>query len=755
MTFADGESGDRDVVMSIVGDLSNEPDETIPLQLVNPSNGARLGTQSTTIYTLVNDDGGINIPTASNFIAENITIPGGTSHTFTIDYIDNSAIDISSLDNSDILVTQPDGSQIPATFVSVNPLGDGTPRTVTYQIAAPGGSWDTADNGTYTVLLQPNQVTDTGGNAIPNATLGSFNVNLDTIAPTASNLGVTDVNTSGGTTHSFTVDYADNVAIALSSLDSSDIQVTGPNGFAALATLVSVNSSDNGTPRTATYEIIAPGGTWDMGDNGTYAIALVGNQVFDTSGNPVPAANLGNFTVNSPVTLDPTVTLGVLPDSVFEDSGAELIYTFTRTDSVNTPLTSPLTVNFTVGGTATFDMDGNGDYNQAGADTFGATGTVTFAPNASTAIVAIAPWENTQIEPNKIVEFTLTTGAYSLGTPETVTGIIIDDDALVLNNNDSGYGSLRQAMINANTQGGTHVIDMNFVNGEIILGSALPAIDSALTFIGPGADLLTISGNNLYRVFYVNNGATASFHHLTIADGNNPLGPGGGIYNEGLVQILNSVVRNNSASGRGGGIYNFAGDINIISSTISNNSSSLEGGGIWNNGTLNITNSTISGNSANHQGGGIYNDVATVNITNSTISNNSVNSTGSGIMNNNGSIHAKNTIIADNEDIDVFHPDFSGVLSSGGYNLIGNTWGGSGFAPTDILNVNPMLDPLANYGGTTPTHRLQPGSPAIDAGDATFPFPYISPLPFDQRGEGFDRMVNGLIDIGSYEYPGV
>ncbi|AFY81787.1 Calx-beta domain-containing protein [Oscillatoria acuminata] len=757
VTFADGESSDRDVVMTIVGDFVNEPDETIPLQLVNPSNGARLGTQSTTIYTLVNDDGGINIPTASNFIAENITIPGGTSHTFTIDYTDNSAIDISSLDNSDILVTQPDGSQIPATFVSVNPLGDGTPRTVTYQIAASGGSWDTADNGTYTVQLQPNQVTDTTGNAISSATLGSFNVNLDTIVPTASNLGVTNVNTSGGTSHSFTVDYADNVAIALSSLDSSDIQVTGPNGFATLATLVSVNSSENGTPRKATYEVIAPGGTWDMGDNGTYAIALVGNQVFDTSGNAVPASNLGNFTVNSPLTLDPTVTLEVSPDQVYEDSGTAILYTFTRTDSVNTPLTSPLTANFTVGGTATFDMDGNGDYNQTGADTFGATGSVTFAPNASTAIVAIAPSENTQIEPNKTVEFTLTTGAYHVGTTDRVTGVIIDDDALVLNNNDSGYGSLRQAMINANTQGGSHVIDMTLINGnEIILESPLPLINSFLTVIGPRADLLTISGNNLYQVFYVNNDAAASFHHLTIAEGNNPLGPGGGIYNNGgLVQLINSVVNNNFVSDSGGGIFNLGGEINITASTISNNSSSLDGGGIWNSGTLNITNSTISGNSADSRGGGIYNESATVNITNSTISNNSVNSTGSGIMNNNGIIHAKNTIIAGNEDIDVFHPDFSGVLSSGGYNLIGNTWGGSGFAPTDILNVNPMLDPLANYGGTTPTHRLQPGSPAIDAGDATFPSPYISPLPFDQRGEGFNRMVNGLIDIGSYEYLGV
>ncbi len=764
VTFADGETADRDVVIPLVGDLVNEPDETLQLQLVNPTNSVLLGTQNTTIYTLVNDDGGINIPTASNFNAENVITPGGTSHTFTIDYADNVAIALSSLDNSDILVTQPNGLSIPATFVSVNPLGDGTPRTVTYQIAAPGGSWDTSDNATYTVLLQENQVTDTSGNAIPNSTLGSFNVNVDTLAPTASNLGVTDVNTSGGTIHTFTVDYADNVAVDISSLDSSDIQITGPNGFNGLATLVSVNSTENGTPRTATYQMTAPGETWDSGDNGIYAIALVGNQVLDTSGNAVPAANLGSFTVNSPLSLDPTVTLEVLPQQVYEDSGAPLTYTFTRTDSINNPLTSPLTANFTVGGTAIFNIE-SGDYNQTGADTFNTTGTVTFAPNASTAIVTITPVANTQIAPNKTVEFTLTTGAYNVGTPQTVTSVIVDDDALVLNTNDSGYGSLRQAMINANSQGGPQVIDMNPVTGEIILESPLPEIYNSLTFTGPGADLLTISGNNLYRVFYVNNGGTASFIDLTIANGRGHDEPvGSGIYNNGsTVQLTNSVVRNNSASGgSGGGIFNLGGVLNIVSSTISNNYSSLEGGGIWNSGTLNITNSTISGNqvytATPYGGGGIYNS-GTATLSNTTVSDNLISSpfefpsTGGGIANDGGTVNAKNSLIAGNRRINADYPDFSGILTSGGYNLIGDTTGGSGFAVTDILNVNPLLDPLAIGGGTTPTHRLQPGSPAIDAGNASFPSPYISPLPFDQRGEGYDRIINNLIDIGSYEYP--
>jgi hypothetical protein len=58
-----------------------------------------------------------------------------------------------------------------------------------------------------------------------------------------------------------------------------------------------------------------------------------------------------------------------------------------------------------------------------------------------------------------------------------------------------------------------------------------------------------------------------------------------------------------------------------------------------------------------------------------------------------------------------------------------------------------MLGFLQNNGGPTLTHALLPGSPAIDAGDPNF-----TPPPFyDQRGPGFDRVVNGRIDVGLFE----
>lgn len=128
----------------------------------------------------------------------------------------------------------------------------------------------------------------------------------DTTAPTAS-VTAANVTTAGAATYDFTVTYSDNVAVNVSSLDNSDIRVTGPNGFNQLATFVSLNTPGNGTPRTATYRINTPGGTWDAADVGTYTVQMEASQVRDTSNNNVAAGILGTFNVdvlNNPPALD-------------------------------------------------------------------------------------------------------------------------------------------------------------------------------------------------------------------------------------------------------------------------------------------------------------------------------------------------------------------------------------------------------------------------------------------------------------------
>ena len=90
---------------------------------------------------------------------------------------------------------------------------------------------------------------------------------------------------------------------------------------------------------------------------------------------------------------------------------------------------------------------------------------------------------------------------------------------------DSGGGSLRSAMTQANQYGGS-VIAFT-ASGVIDLASPLPAISRDVQILGPGANNLTVSGNVANQVFDVDGGVTATIAGLTIADGSCHLRGGG------------------------------------------------------------------------------------------------------------------------------------------------------------------------------------------------------------------------------------
>jgi len=130
-----------------------------------------------------------------------------------------------------------------------------------------------------------------------------------------------------------------------------------------------------------------------------------------------PNAVTGTIT-NDDVTL-PSITLAVSPSSVTEDGTTNLIYTFTRSGVT----TNSLTVNYTLGGTATL----NTDYTRTGTNN-----TVTFAAGSSTATVTVDPTADTIVESNETVILTLAAGTgYTIGTPNAATGTITDDDTSV------------------------------------------------------------------------------------------------------------------------------------------------------------------------------------------------------------------------------------------------------------------------------------------------------------------------------------
>ena len=278
-----------------------------------------------------------------------------------------------------------------------------------------------------------------------------------------------------------------------------------------------------------------------------------------------------------------------------------------------------------------------------------------------------------------------------------------------------------------------NTIDFNLPSSSTInLESALPDLSATnIAIVGPGASSLIVErdpalpGTTPFSVFVVDAGATVAISGLTIADG--LAYNGGGIDNAGTLTVTNSTLSDNSANGDGGGIHN-AGTLTVTNSTLSDNSANGDGGGIDNNGKVTVTNSTLAANSAAFSGGGIDN--------------------------NGGSAVLDNTIVALNTDgTDPGAPadDIDGTVdTTNSYNNLVGTGGAGGLVNGGNGNLvgvaDPGLAPLANYGGPTQTIALLPGSPAIDAGSATWS------SATDERG--ISRPQGSAPDIGAFESQG-
>jgi CSLREA domain-containing protein len=294
--------------------------------------------------------------------------------------------------------------------------------------------------------------------------------------------------------------------------------------------------------------------------------------------------------------------------------------------------------------------------------------------------------------------------------------------------------TLREAIITANSQAGADSI--TFAGDYIItLASALPQLIDDLTIDGSGHSV-TVSGNHAVGVFDIQSGVVVTMSRLSIIDG--ATATGGGIFNRGRLTVSHSTFSGNSTSGVGGGISN-VGTLMVSYSTFSGNSAQA-GGGLYNSaGTLTVSNSTFSGNSATTLGGGLRGNTGAMTVTHSTLSGNSAGNGGGGVANVSGPLYLRNSLIANNS--------LSGgeCLNQGTFTANVNNLIEDGSC-SPALSGDPLLGPLGNYGGSTQSFALLPGSPAIDAaGDCT---PYLNP---DEDQRGVARPQSSACDIGAYE----
>lgn len=378
-------------------------------------------------------------------------------------------------------------------------------------------------------------------------------------------------------------------------------------------------------------------------------------------------------------------------------------------------------------------------------------------------------------------------------SPDAVPGDLVCADA-------SGRCTLRAAVQEVNAAPEVRRDVINFVLPqpaviELTQGE-LSITGRFVTVVGLGARRLTVRRSEAaatsFRIFNLAAGQNIYLiRGLTIANGSGGSEPGGGAIRlgSGASLTVTEVTLTGNAAANGGGIFN-EGSMEITRSLFAGNSAAGQGSGVFfgqggavfnaPGASARISNTTITTNSG-VVGGAVYNH-GTLTLVNDTVSHNSTSSSAAAIHNTpSGTVNTINTIVASNGSTAI--TALSGSFTSFGNNLITDARNSSGFTNgtmndkvSDGDAINPMLGPLADNGGQTDTRALLTDSPAIDAGNGCVfngqcNLPQSSPpglilrLLSDQRreflrqglsfvagaGQSANEGLGSSVDIGAFE----
>jgi CSLREA domain-containing protein len=247
----------------------------------------------------------------------------------------------------------------------------------------------------------------------------------------------------------------------------------------------------------------------------------------------------------------------------------------------------------------------------------------------------------------------------------------------------------------------TIIIPSNVTGAITLLGSRL-TISAPVTINGPGANNLSISGNNSESIFYILNTATnVTISGLTLTNARAPVNGGAILSSAPNLTLVNSTVSGSTAPSSGGGVCVIGGNLTLTNSTVSGNSVTgvWSGGGLFlENGNLTLTNSTVSGNTSTRGAAGLYMLNGNLTLTNSTVTGNTSATYGGGLFVNDTNATLTSSTVSGNTAIigggGLYEKN--GTLTLNSSTVSGNTTRGSfsahsGGAGMYLANVNATL----------------------------------------------------------------